>query len=308
MENKIFIVGFGAIGKALAVLLRRDGKDVVALRGSVDDEPSRTESIEVILNDGTKLESEIEISTLIRFSKLKGIVVLTNKSYGNENLARALKSKINDSPIVILQNGLGVERDFINEDFPEIYRCVLFVTSQTITENKISFKPVAVSLIGTIKGNGANLNRIVEQLTTRNFQFKAENRIQTVIWQKAIINSVFNSICPLLEADNGIFHREERILAIARRVIEECVIIAGETGITLETEEIVEKLLLISQSSDGQLISTLQDIRHRRKTEIETLNFEIVNTARNLHLENAVRETKLLGELTRLKSELSRKN
>lgn len=306
MKNKIFVIGFGAIGKALAVSLRLDGKNVVILRGSVDDESSRAEQIQVVLNDGTTLEAEIEVSTVSRFSRLDGIVVLTNKSYGNENLSRALKSKTNRSPIVILQNGLGVERPFMDGGFPEIYRCVLFVTSQTVSENKVSFKPVAVSPIGTIKGSDANLNRIVEQLNSDNFQFKAEADIQTVIWKKAIINSVFNSICPLLEVDNGIFHRDEKVLAIARRVVEECVAISKEAGIFLEIDEVVERLLLISKSSDGQLISTLQDIRNKRKTEIETLNFEIVNIAKTLNLEDAVKETKLLGELTRLKSELNR--
>lgn len=307
MKNKIFVVGFGAIGKALAVSLQLDGRDVVILRGSVDDASSRAEQIQVALSDGTTLEAEIEVSTLSRFPNLEGIVVLTNKSYGNEDLSRTLKGKTNSSPIVILQNGLGVERSFVERDFPEIYRCVLFVTSQTVSENTVSFKPVAVSPIGAIKsGDGGNLNRIVEQLNSKNFQFKAEADIQPVIWKKAIINSVFNSICPLLEVDNGIFHRDEKVLAIARRVIEECVAVSKRAGISLEIDEVVERLLLISKSSDGQLISTLQDIRNKRKTEIETLNFEIANIARSLNLEDAVKETKLLGELTRLKSELSR--
>jgi 2-dehydropantoate 2-reductase len=147
---------------------------------------------------------------------------------------------------------------------------------------------------------------VVEQLNSPVFQFKAETDIQTAIWKKAIINSVFNSICPLLEIDNGVFQREAQALDIAKRVIAECAAIAKENGIDLEADEVVERLLLISKSSDGQLISTLQDINNNRPTEIETLNFEIVNIARVLNKENAVAYTKLLGELTRLKSELSR--
>jgi 2-dehydropantoate 2-reductase len=53
------------------------------------------------------------------------------------------------------------------------------------------------------------------------------------------------------------------------------------------------------------LISTLQDIKMRRRTEIETLNFSIVNIARQLNKESWVTETKLLGELTKLKSDLT---
>lgn len=305
MNNNIYIIGAGAIGKALAVFLKLTDKNVMLLRGSVDDRSSRTEYIRVVLNGQAEMSAEIEVSTLTNFPQLDGIIVLTNKSFGNPHLSQALKNKTNNSPIVLLQNGLGIEQPFLDADFPEIYRCVLFVTSQITTENTVRFKPVSVCPIGIIRGGEDNLNRIVGELNTQTFSFKAETDIQTVIWKKAIINSVFNSICPLLETDNGIFHREEKVLEIARRVIEECVMIAGQKGINLDVEEVIEKLLFISKSSDGQLISTFQDILNKRPTEIETLNFAIVDIAKKLNKENLVKETKLLGELTKLKSDLS---
>ncbi|WP_423147860.1 ketopantoate reductase family protein [Rubrolithibacter danxiaensis] len=305
MKNDIYIIGAGAIGKALAVFLKLAGRKVILLRGSLDDKSTYFEKIQITSDDKTELEAEIEISTLSNFPQLDGIIALTNKSYGNKNLAQALGKKANSSPVVILQNGLGVEQVFVDNHFPEIYRCVLFVTCQTIAENKVSFKPVSISPIGIIKRSNTHLNAIVEQLNSPDFQFKAEQNIQPVIWKKAIINCVFNSICPLLEVDNGIFHREGRVLEMAKRVIAECVSIAREKGIILNSDEVTESLLLISKSSEGQLISTLQDIKNKRPTEIETLNLEIAAIAKTLNKENLVKETKLLGELTKLKSELN---
>jgi 2-dehydropantoate 2-reductase len=306
VKDNIYIIGSGAIGKALAVCLKLDNKNVVLLRGSIDDKSTAIEKIQISLDDRTELEALIEVSTLSNFPELDGIVVLTNKSYGNEKLAKALKGKTNNSPVVILQNGLGVEQVFVDNDFPEVYRCVLFVTSQVISVNKIRFKPVSVCPIGRLKGNEANLERVVDQLNSHGFRFSAELNIQAVIWKKAIINSVFNSICPLLDVDNGIFHREEEALKIAKRVIEECVAISKEKGIFLNSDEVAASLLLISKASDGQLISTLQDIKNRRETEIATLNFEIVRIAKGMNKGNLVMETELLGELTRLKSDISR--
>jgi 2-dehydropantoate 2-reductase len=89
-------------------------------------------------------------------------------------------------------------------------------------------------------------------------------------------------------------------------VIEECVAISKEKGIFLNSDEVAASLLLISKASDGQLISTLQDIKNRRETEIATLNFEIVRIAKGMNKGNLVMETELLGELTRLKSDISR--
>ena len=73
--------------------------------------------------------------------------------------------------------------------------------------------------------------------------------------------------------------------------------------IEIHSDEVEKSLLQISKFSDGQEISTLQDIRNKRRTEIETLNPEIVRIARSLHKEEFVQKTKLLGELTRLKAE-----
>ncbi len=306
MSNQtVYIIGAGAIGKALAVFLKLGGKNVTLIRGSIDYQSSKNEKIEIEISDKTVLVSLVEVNTLSHFTQLDGIIVLTNKSFGNANVSQALKGKTGTSPIVIMQNGLGVEQPFIDNDFPEIYRCVLFATSQTISNHALRFKPVAISPIGTIKGNGSHLISIVDLLDNPNFHFKAVADIQTIIWKKAIANSVFNSICPLLEIDNGIFNRNETALVIAKRVIHECVAIAKETGISLSAQEVVESLLLISKSSDGQLISTLQDIRNKRKTEIETLNFSIMTIAKKLGMEAMVAETKLLGELTKLKSELN---
>nr|WKN39731.1 2-dehydropantoate 2-reductase [Tunicatimonas sp. TK19036] len=307
MENQkqtIYIVGAGAIGKVLAVLLALAHKEVIILRGRVDGQASRREKMRVELSDNTTLEAEVEVSTLSNFSNLNGLVILTNKSFGNKSLAQALKDKIQDSPIVLLQNGLEVEQPFVDSGFPEIYRCVLFATSQSTAQDTYRFKPVSASLIGIIKGSAKQLNTIVRQLHTHRFPFQEEENIQPVIWKKAIVNSVFNSICPLLEVDNGIFHRDEQALTIAKRVIKECVGVATEKGVAISQEEVVESLLLISKASDGQLISTLQDIKNQRPTEIDTLNFAIVDMAKKLNQEDRVVETKLLGELTKLKSEI----
>jgi 2-dehydropantoate 2-reductase len=304
MKN-IFIIGSGTIGKALAVFLKLAGRNVVLVRGSVDDGSRRVEHIRVELANGSIKEAEVEIATLSAFDSLEGIIVLANKSYGNEQLSIALSHKTGHSPIVFLQNGLGVEQPFIDKGFPQIYRCVLFVTSQFVDEATVRFKPVAVCPIGVISGDDKWLSLMVELLSVPDFQFRKEQDIQTVTWKKAIINSVFNSVCPLLDADNGIFHRDETALGIARKVLSECIGIAGAKGIDLDAAEVEESLLNISRSSDGQLISTLQDIRNKRRTEIETLNFEIVKIARSLGKEDAVKETRLLGELTKLKADLN---
>jgi 2-dehydropantoate 2-reductase len=306
MDTKIYIIGAGAIGKTLAVLLKLDKRNVTIIRGSVDNQAPYTEKIQVTVS-GTVFEAEIEVATLSNFQELDGLVAFTNKSYGNEDLAKTFRGQAGNSPIVLLQNGLGVEKPFLDYHYPEIYRCVLFATAQSVTESHLTFKPVSVSPIGKIVGKNDNPERIAALLNSPHFQFRAEENIQPVIWTKTIANCVFNSVCPILNVDNGIFHRNDAALDIAKRIISECTEIAAGSGIILNEDQILQNLLKISKSSDGQLISTLQDINNKRQTEIDTLNFEVVRIAKNLGKEHLVSETRLLGELVKLKSDLAAK-
>jgi len=296
----VYIIGAGAIGKVLAVCLSNDGKKVVLLRGSVDDGETHRENIRVTLSSQEIIEAEVTIDTLGNYRSLEGLVALCNKSYGNAALADALRHKIGHSPIILLQNGLGVEQPFM--DFPAVYRCVLFVTSQPVSATKLNFKPVAISPVGRIRGGDeSSLSHIASILNTPYFGFRAERDILPVIWKKAIVNSVFNSVCPLLDTDNGIFHRNPQALQIAESLVAECLGVAGEQGVNLNLAEVMSSLLLISRSSDGQFISTLQDIRNHRPTEIGTLNLAIAGMAAT---EQAIIQTRLLGQLTLLKSQL----
>ncbi len=302
-SNSIYIIGTGAVGKTLEVLLQQEGKNVILVRGSVDQQPAYTATIRVLLPEDKETVAAVPVHTLSDFPYLDGIIMVTTKSYGNRELAGKLHTKVRRAPVVILQNGLGIEDDFTGYAFPQVYRCVLFATSQLIETGVLRFKPVAASPVGIIRGSVAMLARITRSLTSTHFVFCAEQNIQLVAWRKTIVNSVFNTICPLLETDNGIFARDTRALDIAKRIIDECVALAAIKGILLDKENILESLLLISKSSSGQLISTYQDILQKRPTEIGTLNFAIVKYAAELNQTELVKETRLLGELVRIKSE-----
>ncbi len=84
-------------------------------------------------------------------------------------------------------------------------------------------------------------------------------------------------------------------------MVRECVAVAIRTGVQLSEESILEQVLKISSGS-RHVISTLQDLRNDRPTEIEFLNFAVVAIAEALNPPLAVPNTKLLGELVRLNS------
>lgn len=303
---KIYIIGAGAIGKALAVCLANNGKDVLLIRGSVDEQPETIETISLQMPDSSALSADIRTTTFSNLQETSGLFIVTSKSFGNGAIAEKLSKYGAACPIVLLQNGLNIERAFVERGFTNLFRCVLLVTSQFTAEGNIRFRPVAACPVGPVEHNENGLSDILMHLDNPLFPLRGEAQIQPFVWKKAIVNCVFNSVCPLLDVDNGIFHRNAAALEIADRVMAECLEIADRCGIKLDAADVRQTLLSISRSSDGQLISTLQDIRNKRPTEIETLNLEVAAIARSLGVEDRVRETRLLGELTTLKSRLNR--
>jgi 2-dehydropantoate 2-reductase len=304
-KETIYILGSGAVGFPLAAYLANAGRSVVAVRTSRNDVPKS--KIEVTVQDASnRVTAPIETISLSDLARLDGTVAIATKSYTNQTIADLLKARKATGPLVIMQNGVGVEQPFLEAGFAAVCRCVLYVTSQPTSEFQFSFRPITASPIGIIEGPEAELAKCVAQLNTEAFPFRAEANIQKEIWKKAIINSVFNSICPLLEVDNGVFVRDEQTANLARQLVEECITLTDRLNIGLSETEVMKQIMLISTGSK-QLISTLQDIRNGRQTEIESLNLEIARLAASLQPPLYLPQTELLGKMILAKSVLHTK-
>jgi 2-dehydropantoate 2-reductase len=301
----IHIIGGGAIGCALAVHLSRQGRAVVLVRTTRSDVAKGRVRL-VVQSADAEATASVDTVSLDRLGHLPGLIVVTAKSYANQALAAKLSERGASTPIVVLQNGLGVEAPFLAGGSADVYRCVLFATSEKQMEDRYTFRSIKPSPIGVIRGDAGTLRRIVRLLDTPGFRFVEDERIQETIWTKAIINAVFNSICPLLDIDNGIFDRSEAATETARAIIDECVAVAASQGMRLAPEPILRQLLTISRTATGQAISTLQDIRRGNPTEIGSLNLEIARIGDEASPPVRAERTRLLGRMVELKATLRR--
>lgn len=300
-EEKIYILGSGVIGFPLAAYLTQAGRNVMAVRTSRAD-VARGKVIVTVQNGAERVNISVATISLAQLAEIDGLIVVTAKSHANQTIAAALQSRGASGPVVILQNGVGVEKPFLAAGFAPVYRCVLYVTSQVTAEGVFSFRPVTASPIGVIHGDKAGLATCVAVLTTDGFPFRTEEQIEREVWKKAIINAVFNSICPLLDMDNGIFVRNAEVAGVARTVVQECVALTDRLGLDLTEDELMMQIMAISKRADGQLISTLQDLRMGRETEIEFLNLEMARIAATLQPALALPRTELLGKMIAAKS------
>ncbi len=305
--ESVYVLGAGAIGMPLAVHLANAGRRVTAVRTSTGDRDPQMVEVTIAGANGKTARSVLEMVSLARLTSLPGIVVVAVKSYANDLIALKLREREVLGPVVIMQNGVGVEDPYLDLPMLRVYRSVIYATGQKDGDGCYTFIPITASPIGAVRGDVQELERLVGTLNTPDFPFTALTNIQQEVWKKATINAVFNSICPLLEVDNGIFVRDETAARLAREVVDECVMVMQRMGFEVKADDVMQQLLAISRRSDGQLISTLQDINHGRETEIEHLNLAIAHRAAAVAPEVKISTTKMLGEMVKIKSMLRKK-
>lgn len=292
----IYILGAGAIGFPLAAHLAGAGRPVIAVRTSRPDLTRRTTAVTVAGGD-REISAAVETASLAQLPPIAGTLVVTSKAHANPAIAQALAERGAAGPIVVMQNGVGVEQPFLDAGFPEVYRCVLYITGQTVGEHRFVAYAVKPSPIGIIRGDEAGLGAVVRAVHTEAFPFRAEAAIQREIWKKAITNAVFNSVCALLDEDAGVFVRNEAAAQIAHEVVRECVALTERLGLDLGEGELMEQIRWISRTAGSQLPSTVQDLRHGRPTEIDALNLAIARVAAAQRPALALPRTELLGRL-----------
>lgn len=305
-NETIFILGAGAVGFPLAAYLTNAGRKVVAIRTRKQNVPRSTVTV-TVRQGANQVSAPIETISLSNLDRLDGTIVIATKSYTNQAIAQQLKDRGATGPIVIMQNGVGVERPFVDAQLFPVFRCILYITSQTVSEYDFTFSMITPSPMGAAHGDDSLLAEAVGLLSTPEFPFRYEANIQREAWKKTIINAVFNSICPLLEVDNGIFARDGATADLAREVVRECVTLTDRLNMRLSESELMEQIMRISKGS-RQLISTLQDIRAGRQTEIDSLNLEIARVAALTQPRVALPRVELLGKLILIKSLQHRKN
>lgn len=303
--DRIYVLGAGAIGFPLAAFLASAGRTVLAVHTSQGHASGGSVMI-TVQSRGGRIAVPVETAPLSELSAVDGLIAVATKSFANEAIAQALRPRYVRGPIVLLQNGIGVEAPFLDAGFTNLYRAVLYATAEVVSENEFTFRSIAASPLGPVtrevSGEASDLARCVADLDTTAFPFRVAARIDEDVWRKVIINAAFNSICPLLEADNGIFARDDGAAELAREIVRECVAVAERLKLRLTIDEIMQQVLQISRGSDGQLISTLQDIRSGKPTEMEYLNLGIARVAASMQPEIHVPRTAFLGRMVMAKS------
>jgi len=281
--QKIFILGAGAIGSTYGALLSR--RNDVTLIG-------RKAHINAINKNGITLPGDVnykffvKAETVIKEIPNDTLIILTTKAYDVSNAVLSIKPLLReDATILVLQNGLGIEkivRDMI-KDKAQVVRGLVTLAAEFFEPGKIAFWQGQTILEST-----KTSERIARVFNGCGLKTRISNNMQEEIWKKLIVNCVVNPLTAILQVRNNEI-MVDSLKKIRHKIIQECIAVAQVEGIHFESnlEECIERKI----AGYTNYSSMCQDIMKGKKTEIDFLNGRIVELGRKHGVPTPVNET-----------------
>lgn len=287
--KKVAVVGAGAVGGYFGGLLARAGVPTVMI--------GRESFVTAVTQKGLTLDTlkftetfPVEASTELAAAQGADLVLFCVKSYDTESTARALNPFLApDCTVLSLQNGVE------NADK------ISAITGRTAV-SAVVYLAAAVPSPGTVKHtgrgdliigpDGPRLRTLARLFQESGAGCVVADRIQDQLWEKLICNSALNAVSALCQITYGEIGGGEAAWSVAEKVVGEALVVARASGINPTGMENPEAALATVRRLTGQIAaaysSTAQDLRRKRRTEIDALNGFIARRGHELGIPTPV--------------------
>jgi 2-dehydropantoate 2-reductase len=286
-------MGAGAIGSLYGGMLSHAGESEVVLVG-------RRPHVEAIRRDGLRLKGVLGERTIRlnatddpRQITRADIVFITTKTYDTLTAASRVRHLTDSGAyVVVLQNGLGTEKEV------EKALSTTRVLRATTCMGALMTRPGEIMVTGQglteIGSHHAENVRVVEEvadlLKHAGFEVKTSDNIDGVVWTKTIVNCGVNPVGALTGLTNGEVYGNKALRGLVLRLVKEAAQVAEELGVKLTTDDPVRYTLGTAKATGANVNSMLQDIRARKKTEIDSITGEVIRLAHEMGIETPASE------------------
>lgn len=291
----IAVMGAGSVGCYFGALLARAGHPVTLI--------GRASHMQAISQHGLRLQTATEdlnipITASTEASAVAGadVVLFCVKSTDTEAAAAQIKPHLAaHTQVLSLQNGV---------DNDQRLRLVL---SQQPVAAAVVYVATAMAGPGHVRhfGRGELLiapcpqgDEIALQFSAANIPTQTSDGVLTALWQKLIINCVYNALSALTQQSYGWLIAQQGVPAVMQDIAAECKAVALADGVLLSAS-VDEAVAAIARTMPRQLSSTAQDLARGRTTEIDHLNGYVVQRGQALGI--ATPSNRLLQVLVQLK-------
>lgn len=291
---RVLVVGAGAMGCLYGAALHRGGCDVTL----VDVNAAHVDAINA---DGLKLDRRSGVEFLAIPAALPGdapgpadLVLLFTKTFHTDSALAGVVHAIGpETHVLTLQNGLGnAERIAAHVDRERVLVGVSMLPADFVGPGHVRSHGDGGTKLGmAFGGDDSFARKIAATLASGDLPATADPAVLEAVWSKAIFNAAMNTLCALTRRTPGFFLEQPEARATISAVVEEGVAAAQANGVPIISEPIHALTLVSMTDHADHEASMLQDVNHKRPTEVDAINGAIVAAARSAGVETPVTAT-----------------
>ena len=306
---KVSIIGAGAMGSLFGGKISKTVADVLLYdinREHVDRINSEGLVIEEPLL-GTEETVHPKATTAPEDLKDSDVFIIFVKSTVTETAAKQFSKYAKGKTIAVtMQNGLGNEA--IIRSYFGAERTAAGVTSQGATflgPGRIRHAGNGPTHLCMSDLNNEKIGPLVELFRNAGFNTDIEENIQDLVWSKLIINVGINAVTALTGLKNGELLDYEETKGIMADLVDEACRVSEKEGIKLSYENPLETVFDVAKKTALNRSSMLQDFDRKSRSEIDFINYAIVQEGERLGIPTPVNRT--VAGLVRVLDDIHRK-
>lgn len=297
---KVAVLGSGAMGSLFGGLLAADGASVTLI-------DVWEEHVEALRSDGLRMETpegrerKIDVAATTDPTSVDepDLVLVFVKSIHTAEAIEDAAPMLSDADVLTVQNGLGNPETIAEHlDRERILAGVTAHGSTLVGPGRIRHAGRGETTIGRyFVDNDDRVRTIADRFSEAGIDTDVSENVRTAIWEKVLVNVGINAATALARVRNGLLVTEPPGRRLVDRAIDEALAVAEAEGHDLDSD-LKDHVLSIAEATGSNKSSMRQDVEAGRRTEIETLNGEIVRRAERHDVETPVNRT--LADLLRL--------
>ncbi|WP_136795621.1 MULTISPECIES: ketopantoate reductase family protein [Desulfosediminicola] len=302
------LVGPGALGCLLASRLATASKKRQHRFTLIDHNSTRAQQLNqrgILYSHKDRRETtHIPVSSSPTETGRADVVILCVKSYDIENCLRFCSPLIGEGTILLfMQNGIS----HIGVRLPVRNCLALYGTTTegaTLTgAGEVFHAGKGLTQVGFLEKPASpdameNLDQLQQLFNSSGLKTRVVDDILSRLWTKLLVNTGINGLTATLNCTNGELLTLPGLPERMERLVAEAYQIAHGSGIHVP-EDSFEITKGVCVKTSGNISSMLQDVRKKRRTEIEAINGAVVTAAKKLGIDapenqRIVREVKQL--------------
>ncbi len=218
------------------------------------------------------------------------LVIISTKNNGLENAINNIKNFVVEETIIIsLLNGIQSEKKLGKKYNKKNIPISFFIGSSCIREDRKITQSGNYEFIIGDKNNpkSKNIELLSSFFEECNIKHKVSNHILDRYWKKFMVNVGLNQLCAANNITFKELKKKPELIEQLKALIWEVKLIAEKEGINNPQKLYDDTIKFLIEDFEDANPSMLQDIRNKRKTEVEIFAGEVIKLGKKYKIETS---------------------